>query len=418
MVGDVLETRGIAPSHASRAELEELVDEMSADLDRVATLLADAIHAHLDELDDDLRVMTHQSVRANLGLIVTMLREGRPAASAAAPEEALAYVREYVRRGLGLGLLQRAYRTAQAALSRQVLDRLHATTGDAESLVEAVGFFNDWLFAWVEALERQLTEVYMHEREQWVRGAAAVRSAEVRALLEGARSDVAQRSRRLGYELDRRHMAFVVWSDDADGDGQALFGEMERQAGAVADALGAASSLIVAQGRHLACWAALRAEPAPAWSCDLRTEPGLRVTVGSSAAGVEGFCASHREALLAGRVARLWRGRARCCTLFADIALDALATHDVDEAQRFVERELGPLASDDDAARRMSATLRVFLEEGSSYVRAARRLGVHQNTVLYRVHRAEELLGRRVAERELELRVALRLARLTTSPSG
>jgi DNA-binding PucR family transcriptional regulator len=361
--------------------------------------------------------MTHQSVRANLGLIVTMLREGRPPASAAAPEEALAYVREYVRRGLGLELLQRAYRTAQAALSRQVLARLHATTGDAESLVEAVGFFNDWLFAWVEALERQLTAVYMHEREQWVRGAAAVRSAEVRALLEGARSDVAQRGRRLGYELDRRHVAFVVWSDEADGDGQALFGAMERLAGAVADALGARSSLVVPQGRHLACWAALRTEPAPSWSRDLRPGPGLRVTVGSSAAGVEGFCASHREALLAGRVARLSRGGTRC-TLFADIALDALATHDVDEAQRFVERELGSLASDDDAARRMSATLRVFLEEGSSYVRAARRLGVHQNTVLYRVHRAEELLGRRIAERELELRVALRLARLTTSPSG
>jgi DNA-binding PucR family transcriptional regulator len=83
-----------------------------------------------------------------------------------------------------------------------------------------------------------------------------------------------------------------------------------------------------------------------------------------------------------------------------------------------VERELGRLASDDDAARRMSATLRVFLEEGTSYVRAARRLGVHQNTVLYRVHRAEELLGHRIADRELEVRVALRLARLTTSPSG
>jgi hypothetical protein len=412
----VLETRGIAPSHASRAELEELVDDMSADLEHVATLLADTIHAHLDELDDDLRVMTHQSVRANLGLIVTMLREGRPPASAAAPEEALAYVREYVRRGLGLELLQRAYRTAQAALSRQVLDRLHATTADAENLVEAVGFFNDWLFAWVEALERQLTEVYMHEREQWVRGAAAVRSAEVRALLEGARSDVAQCSRRLGYELDRRHVAFVVWSDEADRDGQALFGEMERLAGGVTDALGGASSLIVPQGRHLACWATLRAEPAPSWSRDLQPEPGLRVTVGSAAAGVEGFCASHREALLADRVARLCRGRA-CVTLFADIALDALATHDVDEAQRFVERELGRLASDDDAARRTSATLRVFLEEGSSYVRAARRLGVHQNTVLYRVHRAEELLGHRIADRELEVRVALRLARLTTSPS-
>ena len=65
----------------------------------------------------------------------------------------------------------------------------------------------------------------------------------------------------------------------------------------------------------------------------------------------------------------------------------------------------------------MSSTLRVFLEEGSSYVRAARRLGVHENTVTYRVHRAEELLGHPTTERQLELRVALRLARLLPRPA-
>jgi DNA-binding PucR family transcriptional regulator len=44
----------------------------------------------------------------------------------------------------------------------------------------------------------------------------------------------------------------------------------------------------------------------------------------------------------------------------------------------------------------------------SHFLRAGRRLGVHENTVTYRVHRAEEIRGHRVAERQLELRVALR----------
>jgi DNA-binding PucR family transcriptional regulator len=57
----------------------------------------------------------------------------------------------------------------------------------------------------------------------------------------------------------------------------------------------------------------------------------------------------------------------------------------------------------------------IFLEEGSSFVRAGRRLGIHANTVAYRVRRAESLLGRPVTERQLELRVALRLARLRAS---
>jgi DNA-binding PucR family transcriptional regulator len=110
-------------------------------------------------------------------------------------------------------------------------------------------------------------------------------------------------------------------------------------------------------------------------------------------------------------VAKLGRGRSGW-TPYADVALDALMIHDIDQARRFVARELGPLAADDDGTLRLRGTLRVFLEEGASFVRAARRLGVHENTVTYRVHRAEDLLGHRAVERQLELRVALRLARL------
>jgi DNA-binding PucR family transcriptional regulator len=58
----------------------------------------------------------------------------------------------------------------------------------------------------------------------------------------------------------------------------------------------------------------------------------------------------------------------------------------------------------------MRATLGVFFEEGMSWQRTARRLGVHQNTVMYRVRRAEEILGRPLADRRLELESALRLA--------
>jgi DNA-binding PucR family transcriptional regulator len=43
-------------------------------------------------------------------------------------------------------------------------------------------------------------------------------------------------------------------------------------------------------------------------------------------------------------------------------------------------------------------------------VRAAKQLYVHQNTVTYRVKRAEELLDRRVTEDPVELMCALILA--------
>ena len=68
---------------------------------------------------------------------------------------------------------------------------------------------------------------------------------------------------------------------------------------------------------------------------------------------------------------------------------------------------MGGLIGPDDASARLIATLQIFFEEGSSHSRASKRLGIHENTVRYRIKQAEELLGRSVEERALELRVAL-----------
>ena len=405
----------IAPPPESRAEIAAIVDQLSAELDEISATLADTIHEHLDELDDDMRTWTLQSTRANLGVMVTLMREGEDPRAVVAPPEALGYAKEYVVRGLDFVLLQRAYRTAQGVYSGMILERLRASTDDPDRLAATFGFFNTWIFAWIETIERQLTDAYMSEREQWVRGAAAMRAAEVRAILGGAPVDLAGVSQRLGYELDRYHVGYVVWNEDAEdspGEAQALFGEMEQLAAAVAESLGARSALTVAQGRHLACWAG-RHEPQHLG--DLRvprgTARGLSVAAGTPSHGVEGFVLSHREALLARQVAQL-RGDRAARVAFPDVCLEALMIDDVEAARRFAERELGPLAAADDATMRLAATLTVFLEEGASFVRAARRLGVHANTVTYRVKRAEELLGHPVVERQLELRVALRLARL------
>ena len=56
--------------------------------------------------------------------------------------------------------------------------------------------------------------------------------------------------------------------------------------------------------------------------------------------------------------------------------------------------------------------LRTYLDENGSRGRTAKRLSIHENTVSYRLRQAEELLGRSVDKRTLELRVALALADL------
>src|ERR1700736_1535575 len=124
----------VAPTHGSRAGIDEILSTMSAELDEVARELTDTIHAHLEELDDEIRVGTLHSVRSNLGLMMTMLREGTDPSKAVPPPEALAYAKEYVRRGLSFELLQRAYRTAQADMSRMWLEQPRLVTSGPGSL--------------------------------------------------------------------------------------------------------------------------------------------------------------------------------------------------------------------------------------------------------------------------------------------
>ncbi len=407
----------VSPPVASRGEIEVIVETLGRELDEIAATLTDTVHEHLPELDEDMRPWTLQAARSNLGLIVTMMREGDDPGAVEPPPEATGYAKEYVVRGLELSLMQRAYRAAQGVFGGIILERLRAATDDADHLAEAMAFFNAWIFAYVEAIERRLTDVYTSEHEQWVRGAAAVRAAEVRTLLGGSGAvDAPAVSLRLGYQLDRIHVGFVIWSEaggERPGDAGGLFAAMERAAATVARSLGAGPPLTVAEGRHLACWAGRRSEPdlsrlrLPRAGAD-----GLSVAAGSPAPGVEGFVSSHREALLARRVARLGGDRDGTVATYPELALEALLTEDPESARRFAARELGPLAAGDDATARFASTVAIFLEEGSSFVGAGRRLGIHANTVAYRIRRAESLLGRPVSERRLELRVALRLARL------
>jgi DNA-binding PucR family transcriptional regulator len=226
--------------------------------------------------------------------------------------------------------------------------------------------------------------------------------------LAGEGMDVHLAGRRLRYELERHHVAYVVWSDGDDSGPD--YAALELTAFELAAVAGLANPLVVPLGRQLvAAWAGAR-EPVA------MTVTGVAgscfVALGSTAAGVEGFCSSHREAMHARRVARLSGRRPGTVTRYPDVALTALASVDLDLAREFVAAELGPLAAQDDDTVRLAATLRVYLEEHASPRRTAQRLGVHENTVKNRVRTIREVLGYAPEDRVAELLVALRLARM------
>jgi hypothetical protein len=61
---------------------------------------------------------------------------------------------------------------------------------------------------------------------------------------------------------------------------------------------------------------------------------------------------------------------------------------------------------------RLRETVGAFFAESSSVSRTARLLGIHENTVHYRLNGAAELLGHPLEERPLELALAVEIARL------
>jgi DNA-binding PucR family transcriptional regulator len=234
-----------------------------------------------------------------------------------------------------------------------------------------------------------------------------LRNDTVQGLLAGEPVDADAASRRLRYELDRVHVAFVLWGEHDSDEGD--LGALERQAAKLATDLGASATLLVPLGGQLmGGWIVPTGElPAQA-----RPEDGVLAALGRPGAGVDGFCRSHREALAARRVAQLSGRRPGSLLQYDDVALAALTSGDEQAARDFVTAELGPLAAQDDDMLRLAATLKVYLEERSSPRRTAQRLGVHENTIKNRVRAIEELRGAPPDHRIAETLVALRLTRL------
>jgi DNA-binding PucR family transcriptional regulator len=261
------------------------------------------------------------------------------------------------------------------------------------------------IFAYVDRISDVLVEEYGTERERMMRGASHLRAETVRAILAGGPVDEETLHGRLGYDIRRRHVAIRVASSTSEVRG------LERAGREAAAAVASGEPLIVPSG----------AASFDVWSGSYDTvdttqleryapPEGIRVAFGRPGQGLEGFRRSHREAVQAARVASLSRGLQCEVVGYAQVELVSLLASDLPRAREFVVSRLGPLAAAGEPAQRLRETLRAFLAAGGRSVRAAKQLYVHQNTVTYRVKRAEELLGRRVAEEPVELLCALMLA--------
>jgi len=170
--------------------------------------------------------------------------------------------------------------------------------------------------------------------------------------------------------------------------------------------------------------AGLFAEPAPwleALCRDLAAQD-VRVGIGRPVTDLARLPVSYQQALQALDVGR-FRGEAGDVVRFDDLGVLRLLhlIRDRGEVDQFLAETVGPLqVYDREHGTDLVGTLQAYFAEHGNARRAAQRLYVHYNTVLYRLQRIAEITGLSLddADARLNLQVGMKLLRLVGDERG
>jgi PucR C-terminal helix-turn-helix domain/GGDEF-like domain len=328
---------------------------------------------------DDTRAAAGDIARASIARELEAL--GRGELPAECPDEDLAAARAAVAYGAPVTVVLHCYRAGQAAILDACLD----SGAEADALAAVSAFttaYVDRCAAWVE-LEHSL------ELERTLRSDEQRRMDLVRELLAGADAD----AEALGYDVHGTHCAAIAWGPSADAAARLLRGAAD----------GGSLTLSV---DPVTTWSWLAVAAVPV----VEPPQGARVALGGPAAGLDGFRRAHAQAQAARRVGE---HGTQPVLRYGDLALEALALCDEQDARDFVAHELGPLLHAGKRGQVLLATLEAYFVAAGNAVSAGAALGVHDRTVANRLRAVEELLGPgAVVTRRAELETALRLQRL------
>ncbi|NLE81158.1 MAG: CdaR family transcriptional regulator [Rhodococcus sp.] len=387
----------LAPHYLQPSVIDEFVQRVD-----------DEIEAQNPEVaaDPSLRRDIDASTSAQLRLIIAAVLSGSDEVTP--PPESMALALTVARRGLDLGVLLKIYGVGRMAALRFVNEVIDDVPIDPDAKRAVLVRIWAVVMAWLETTTERLVAAYASEREELNRGALARRADTVHALLAGKPIHIDEASRLLDHPMRRYHTAFVVWTDQMDPPSDIL-GVLSACARAMAACLGSPRVLSITSGAHeLWAWVAHIEEPRVA---ELREEQipagrGLRVAVGSPGYGMAGFTRSHREAQAARGIAVRARVQAPL-TVFDAVQVPCLMTDDHETLRALVARELRGLAATGTAATRLRETLLVHYANNCKPAVTAEVLGVHKNTVRYRLDQAADLLGHDLDERRLTVELAL-----------
>lgn len=382
------------------------IQSIAATLHGQVSALADGMLEHLAQhipeiaADAELRGLTLGSCSSNLEAVLSMIRHGIDVSAAEAPATALEHARAMASRGHSVDVMLRFYRLGQQYFTATFAEVTTATLDPADAWTIFIEF-EQFGFRYIDRISTLVASEYVAELDRRQHRDRAERSDVVHALLAGEQINLRRAEAVLGHPLTGRQVGFVCWSEDRSLD---LAGIAQR----VAIHIGAERALVIADGsRAVWGWVAMTSDPVDRVR-SLRLTDDVHLAVGSEHRGATGFRDTHLQALRARRLVDMAGSATPSVTLFSDIALVDVLSQDMDALRAFVTAELGELARDDARSQSERAALLALLTAQGSLKTAAEALGVHRNTVLQRVRRAEVHIGAPASARLAEVHAALR----------
>jgi DNA-binding PucR family transcriptional regulator len=362
--------------------------------------------------DPVLAEATRRSNRANLvhWAAANISHPGEPVPANLGPEP-LAIARDLIRRGMDESAVD-AYRIGQNVAWRFWMQIAFDLTSDPQELRELLDVSARSISLFIDATIAGIYAQMEIEREELTGGTHAERREVVTLILDGAPITRQRAESRLGYRLNQTHTAAVVWGNEPDTD----LSDLDRASDALMQSASERRPLSVLAGTATR-WVWIPGPERPdltSVTAALQQLPGVRIAVGSTAAGIEGFRRSHLDAITTQRMmARL--GSPQRIAGFTDVELVALITADPERADRFIKHTLGDFES---AVPELHESVLTFVTEQCNASRAATRLFTHRNTLLRRLVRADEMLPQPLETNSVHVAVALEALRWHGRPSA
>ena len=314
--------------------------------------------------------------------------------------------RRRVRQGLDLQSVLKAYRVAIRVMWRELLLSPEWQSPELAPLLAALA---EWALDFSDAMTTEVDTNYLDEQRRLAGEAELRRSALLELVLAGRLEEA-----RLELMPDLRRLHVVVVAEVSDD----LPLETLDRVGSVLERHAKAKLWTV---RHKAVVAVLRRSPAEKREVTLQlledlvvSEPIVtHVGIGGDSGGPDATASSYAEAHDALRIGRALFGDSRRVHDFTALGQYGFALREPVAARRWADSVLAERATG--LTKQWSLpTLESYLMQRGNLKLVARELGVHVNTVKYRLAILREHLGSRIDKGDVavELLLALRLKKI------